>query len=50
MKTFTEDQIRHAMHEWIAQYNANPDQFEPDGPYDADSQTDYLIGLMTAPK
>lgn len=50
MKTFTEDQVRHAMHEWIAKYNATPDQFKPSGPNDADSQADYLIGLMTAPK
>jgi hypothetical protein len=39
--------IRKAMHEWINNFNANPDDFEIDGLYDADQMTDYLIELIT---
>ncbi len=46
---FSASQIRAAMHEWIDKYNSNPDEFETEE-YDADSQADYLIGLMTAQK
>ncbi|STQ67929.1 hypothetical protein [Hafnia alvei] len=46
---FSASQIRAAIHEWIDKYNSNPDEFETEE-YDADSQADYLIGLMTAQK
>lgn len=44
---YSEWKIRQAMHEWINNFNANPADFETDGPYDADQMTDYLIELIT---
>lgn len=46
-KRFSEEQIRKAMHQWINEFKAHPEVFEPEGAYDADQQTDHLIKLMT---
>lgn len=47
---YSEARIRKAMHEWINNFNASPDDFEPEGPYDADHMTDYLIELISTQK
>lgn len=47
---YSEARIRKAMHEWINNFNANPTDFEPEGPYDADHMADYLIELISNQK
>ena len=47
---YSEAKIRKAMHEWIENFNANPSDFDPDGPYEPERMADYLIELITNQK
>lgn len=47
---YSEARIRKAMHEWINNFNTNPADFEPEGPYEPERMADYLIELMTTQK
>lgn len=38
------------MHEWINNFNANPADFEPEGPYEPERMADYFIELLTTQK